>query len=77
VPSLELAIALAFAKFYELPWSDGHQYMAASDIVSMANKNRRIDLTRLESLGDLVRSGHGKRIVAKVRALQEGKEVRW
>jgi hypothetical protein len=77
VPTAELEVALCYAKFFDLPWSDGEKHQVIHDIMLLANVNPGLDLDKLAALGDHVRAGGGKWITAKVRAIQQGKKVRW
>ena len=77
VPTVELEMALCFARFFDLPWSDGEKYQVTHDIMLLARVRLDIDLDKLAALGDHVFVGAGKRMVAKVKTIQQGKKVRW
>jgi hypothetical protein len=77
VPTVELDMALCYARFVDLPWSDAEKYQVTHDIMLLAGVNPDIDLDKLAALGDHAFLGAGKRIVAKVKAIQQGKKVRW
>jgi hypothetical protein len=77
VPTIELEMALCYARFTDLPWSAAEKYQVTHDIMLLAAVNPDVDLEKLAVLADHVFVGAGKRIVAKVKAIQEGKKVRW
>ena len=77
MPTVELDMALCCARFFDLPWSDPEKYQVTHDIMLLMKVNHGLNLDKLTALGDHVRKDGGKWIANKVRAIQQGKMVRW
>jgi hypothetical protein len=72
IPSLEMALALKFARLLTRSWADPDKYMDAHDFICMAQWNPHVDEGTLAELGELIRPGGGREIVKTVNRLRAG-----
>lgn len=75
VPTLEMGLALKFARMISLTRADDKKYMDAHDFIRTVKKNSSIDLETLAELGDLVYPGGGKQLLEKVETVRAGKKL--
>jgi hypothetical protein len=76
IPSLEMALALKFARMLSLTWADAEKHLDAHDFLTMLKVNPDIDLDVLAELGELVYPGGGKELVEKVGQVRRGETLR-
>jgi hypothetical protein len=75
IPSLEMALAMKFEPMVSVHRSDADKFQDAHDFMYMVKSNPKIDLAKLEALGDFVYPGGGKEIVEKVRQVRAGEKL--
>lgn len=75
IPTLEMALAMKFAPLVSLVRQDEDNYQDAPDFILMVKANPEIDLTKLESRGELVYPGGGKETLEMVRKVRAGEKL--
>jgi hypothetical protein len=75
IPTLELALAMEFARMISLHRALEERYLDAHDFITMVKANTDIDLDQLAMLGEMVYHGGGAEIVEKVRQARAGERL--
>jgi hypothetical protein len=75
IPSLEMAMAMKFARMKSMSWAEAKKHLDAHDFISMIKTNPEIDLDKLAKLGDLVYSGGGAELVQKVGQVRRREQL--
>jgi hypothetical protein len=72
IPSLEMALAMAFAVMADEAQPQDEQFYNAHDFICMATRNEEFDEGKLQELGEVAFAGGGRELVEDVRRVHGG-----